>query len=45
MKSKPAASIRLDDLRTAMQRTPDLFAPLLMSVVEDQELLVFVLPS
>ena len=37
--------VALDDLRTAMQRTPDLFAQLLMSVVEDQELLVFVLPS
>jgi hypothetical protein len=37
--------VALDDLRTAMQRTPELFAPLLMSVVEDDDRLVFVAPS
>jgi hypothetical protein len=37
--------VALDDLRTAMQRTPELFAPLIMSVVEDDNRLVFIAPS
>jgi hypothetical protein len=37
--------VAIDDLRTAMQRTPDLFAPLVMSVVEDDDRLVFVAHS
>ena len=37
--------IAIDELRSAMQRTPDLFAPLRMSVHEDTDRLVFVAPS
>ncbi len=33
--------VALDDLRTVMQRTPELFAPLVLSVVEDDDRLVF----
>ena len=37
--------LALDDLQAAMQRTPELFAPLVVSVVEDDDRLVFVAPA